>query len=428
MSNRTIGILLALVGALLVAFSALIWRANNHILAIVCAALGALAILFGLIAGLSKPKKRGGRIRQSAAPEIEPLDDADARRPAAKVVHRAGRIDPEPGQEEPMRVATPVTEVTFTPEMAAVGRQPEAPSFTAPQNETPPEAPMDDFDLTAADGRGEEPDDAAEQGLEAQAAQGEELSPEPTQPEPQARQPAAAPDIGLNVTGAEAEAPAAVPAENAGPAPGAESLPAVEPAPAAEPIPAAESAPASPAVPISAPGEVAAQNEAPAQPEAAADDAAALQTLAERAEALAAQGPARPAPEEPELGVCQWAKKTLEDAGIDVRLLRFGGSAGYLSVSCVNAVLRLKPRAKKPYLLVKEGAALPDGVSTAPATKTEGTGLIRVFYGETAGLAPFAGLLAGLYRAALPAVADAVRRSDRAMQAAAEVMSHQYKL
>lgn len=84
--------------------------------------------------------------------------------------------------------------------------------------------------------------------------------------------------------------------------------------------------------------------------------------------------------------VCQWIHDTLKAAGCDMEHLTFNVST-YLSVNCWHRVARLKPRAKKPYILVDSSLPLPDGVETAPATKSEGEGLKRVFFAKAEDLA-----------------------------------------
>lgn len=70
----------------------------------------------------------------------------------------------------------------------------------------------------------------------------------------------------------------------------------------------------------------------------------------------------------------------------------------YLSVNCWHLVARFKPRAKKPYVLVEKSLSLPDTIETAPATKSEGEDLKRVYFGCVEDLSSIADWLVSQYR------------------------------
>lgn len=80
-----------------------------------------------------------------------------------------------------------------------------------------------------------------------------------------------------------------------------------------------------------------------------------------------------------ERDICDWMCTTLRNAGCETEHLSFNVST-YLSVNCWHLVVRLKPRAKKPYILVPVDLPLPAECETAFATKSEGENLKRVFF------------------------------------------------
>ena len=80
-----------------------------------------------------------------------------------------------------------------------------------------------------------------------------------------------------------------------------------------------------------------------------------------------------------EQAACLWIYKTLKRQRCNIDHLSFSPSA-YLTVNCWHKVLRIKIRAKTPYILVDDTITLPEGTVTAPATQTDGSGLIRVLY------------------------------------------------
>lgn len=86
--------------------------------------------------------------------------------------------------------------------------------------------------------------------------------------------------------------------------------------------------------------------------------------------------------------VCEWIYTTLQKSGCDTEHLSFNVST-YLSVNCWHRVARLKLRAKKPYILVPQDLQLPDRCETAPATKSEGEDLKRVFFTSAQDLSVF---------------------------------------
>ena len=80
--------------------------------------------------------------------------------------------------------------------------------------------------------------------------------------------------------------------------------------------------------------------------------------------------------------LCDWICNTLQNAGCETEHLSFNVST-YLSVNCWHLVFRLKPRAKKPYILIPIDLPLPPEFETASATKSEGENLKRMFFTST---------------------------------------------
>lgn len=80
-----------------------------------------------------------------------------------------------------------------------------------------------------------------------------------------------------------------------------------------------------------------------------------------------------------EQAMCLWVYRTLKRQRCNVDHLSFSPSS-YLSVNYWHRAMRIKVRAQKPYILVDEAVTLPDGIDTAPATQTDGSGFIRVFF------------------------------------------------
>ena len=94
--------------------------------------------------------------------------------------------------------------------------------------------------------------------------------------------------------------------------------------------------------------------------------------------------------------ICNWVYTTLKDAGCDLTHLSFNIST-YLSVNCWHLVARFKPRAKKPYVLVEKSLFLPDAIETAPATKSEGEDLKRMYFRSVEDLGAIADWLVSQY-------------------------------
>ena len=418
MSNKALGMLLALVGALVILFSIPLYRSGNIILGVLCTVLGILAVLFGFAAariGKSKSKATARRYAKSSSrpssPELEPLDEpirtvpAD-NTPAPQVAHRSGRIELETPDassgladtfSDTPAASLPNNSVSFAPYISeaepAPDREPSADTTAMPESTAFPEAPA-----------------------EANTA---------------------SPDTAAGLT----PAPDEVPLETAD-APDEEVIPpvtdtderSVAPAPVTEDAPTESSSPAAtsePIFPSSVPPDTDVPTEAPivaASPTPSAESTDVIAQIADLAITLSADAPARPTLNEAELDICHWALNTLREAGSDIRLLGFGGSSGYLSVNCVNTVMRFKPKAKKPYFLVKAGSSLPSGFETSSATKSEGTDMLRVFYPDITALTAFNDFLVTGYNAALQSVVDAARRSEHGIRNAAETISRQFRL
>ncbi len=453
MSNKMLGALLSLIGLLLALCGIPVFRGGNAALALVCAAAGGLGVLFGIFAALGpSARRRSARNHRpyeeesyAYLPENEPIweDPAMPARfggqtsalpavpavPTIKDTVPAGTPEPafSAARGRPNGADAPRAEAAAPGDGGVAWEAPEAPvsAMAQPARREPPSVQRVWQESTGAttsftirlpglNGLESLP---VEESLTLTPAETADAAPAPAAlpagktpvPEnPPPRQAAAAVDF------ASAKAAAQPPEKPAEPTAEPTAEPAAEPTaePAAEP--AADGGAGAPAA--QAPALAAPRQEAP--------------LTADRLLAVAAQlaGTApRPQPEEAELAVCRWACAALRRARCDTTLLGFGGSSGYLSICCINAVLRFKPRAKKPYLIVKGDLPLPAGAVTAPCTKTEGAENLRVYYQTPAELAPYAPLLAALYKTAQKNALPAALRSERALQAAAEQLSRQYR-
>lgn len=80
---------------------------------------------------------------------------------------------------------------------------------------------------------------------------------------------------------------------------------------------------------------------------------------------------------------CLWVRDALTAAGCDISPLVFNSlSSSHLSVSCLYTIFKAKPKAKQSYVLVDKTLSLPPDAATAPAVKSEGENLVRVFYND----------------------------------------------
>ena len=71
----------------------------------------------------------------------------------------------------------------------------------------------------------------------------------------------------------------------------------------------------------------------------------------------------------------------------DVQLLHFNNSS-YLTVYCLYPVIKFKPRARRPYVIVNGSRELPLELEFSPCTKSEGEGLVRFYFDRVSDLSP----------------------------------------
>lgn len=121
---------------------------------------------------------------------------------------------------------------------------------------------------------------------------------------------------------------------------------------------------------------------------------------------------------------CKWFKRLLEAADLNTQLLTFNASS-YLSVNCVYNVIKFKPKAKKPYVLIDRGIQVPNELETAPATKSEGEQLIRVFYKIPSDLNPLSEFILNRYQEVFSLAEKYVADSDKHMKEVAKTIDAQ---
>lgn len=121
----------------------------------------------------------------------------------------------------------------------------------------------------------------------------------------------------------------------------------------------------------------------------------------------------------PEKDVCIWVKKILSEADCNTQLLTFNASA-YLSVNCLYTVIKFKPNARRPYVLVSGRISIPEGLDTSPASKSEGEGFVRVFYQQPSDLEPIRDFIVTRYMHVYDRAKEYVSESDRRMKEAAK--------
>lgn len=121
----------------------------------------------------------------------------------------------------------------------------------------------------------------------------------------------------------------------------------------------------------------------------------------------------------PERELCLWIKRILTEAGCNTQLLTFNAST-YLSVNCFYTAFKFKPRAKRPYALISGKAEIPSSMETAPATKSEGDGFVRVFFQKPTDLEPLREFLVGRYTRVFNQANAYISESDRRMKEVAK--------
>ena len=116
---------------------------------------------------------------------------------------------------------------------------------------------------------------------------------------------------------------------------------------------------------------------------------------------------------------CEWIKSVLVEADENTQLLTFR-AATYLTVNCIYTVVKLKLRAKRPYALIRADAILPSEMETAPATKSEGENMLRVFYNNPSELNPIKNIILDEYRRIFPDAERYFTENERRVKAIAQ--------
>lgn len=125
-----------------------------------------------------------------------------------------------------------------------------------------------------------------------------------------------------------------------------------------------------------------------------------------------------------EKDVCLWIKRALEEADCNTDLLTFNSSA-YLAVNCLYTVIKFKPKARRPYVLVSGKIQLPTGLESAPTTKSEGDGFVRVFFQQPSDLDPLRDFIVKRYSNVFNQAMEYLSESDRRMKEAAKTADSQ---
>lgn len=129
-----------------------------------------------------------------------------------------------------------------------------------------------------------------------------------------------------------------------------------------------------------------------------------------------------------ELDICEWFKRELDAADIDTQFLTVVLGKTFCAVKCINEVLRIKGKGKKPYILIPDSWEVPSGLETGAATKSEGEANVRLYFTEPSDLYPLRDNLVRRYESALDACIEQINSSVRAFQLASEKASHEISL
>lgn len=124
-----------------------------------------------------------------------------------------------------------------------------------------------------------------------------------------------------------------------------------------------------------------------------------------------------------EYDTCVWFKEMLDRKGCDTKLLCFN-STSYLTVYCYSAVLKFKPRAKKPYVIVSGRHPLPDGLNFSPCPKSEGDGFLRYHYNSVSELELIEDVLKDRYQRVYTSIIHDVESSNQMRTAADFIFEH----
>ena len=125
-----------------------------------------------------------------------------------------------------------------------------------------------------------------------------------------------------------------------------------------------------------------------------------------------------------EILLCRWLKGLFEEADLNTQFLAFH-SGTYLTCRCVYDVIKFKPRARIPYVLIPKAYTIPDGMETAPASKSEGEKFTRVQYHAVSDLEPLKPFFVERYRETFEMAERYFNASDRNLKDAARCASNQ---
>lgn len=126
--------------------------------------------------------------------------------------------------------------------------------------------------------------------------------------------------------------------------------------------------------------------------------------------------------------LCYWFKQTLAESGCSTFLLTYQCSSSYFYVNCLYNAFKLKPKAKIPYLLAESDWSIPEGLTTAPAVKSEGEGKIRVFFRSPSDLDPLKPLIVERYSKLYEQAASFISSNERNAKSAASDISSQISI
>lgn len=125
-----------------------------------------------------------------------------------------------------------------------------------------------------------------------------------------------------------------------------------------------------------------------------------------------------------EKDVCLWIKRALVESDCNTELLTFSSSA-YLSVNCLYTVIKFKPKARRPYVLVSGKIQIPTALESAPATKSEGDGFVRVFFQQPSDLDPLRDFIVKRYSKVFDQAMEYLSGSNLRMKEAAKAADFQ---
>lgn len=128
-----------------------------------------------------------------------------------------------------------------------------------------------------------------------------------------------------------------------------------------------------------------------------------------------------------EIRLCRWLKCIFEEADLNTQFLVFH-SGTYLYCRCVYDVLKFKSKARIPYVLIKREVPIPDGMETAPTSKSEGEKFIRVLYHDVSELEPLKPHFIKTYQETFEMAEKYIYASDQNIKDAARDVNNQISI